>query len=68
MGIAKVEDIIAQTVRRDIGRMKRFVEGQMEEAARSIMSTPNAHVGIVTGFFIRNAVPPSPETERALSR
>ena len=63
MGIAKVEDIIGQTVRRDIGRMKRFVAGQLEAAARSIMSTPNAHVGIVTGFFIRNAVPPSPETD-----
>ena len=63
MGIAKVEDIIGQTVRRDIGRMKRFAEGQLEAAARSIMSTPNAHVGIVTGFFIRNAVPPSPETD-----
>ncbi|MFM0076552.1 DUF4392 domain-containing protein [Paraburkholderia sediminicola] len=63
MGIAKVEDIIGQTVRRDIGRMKRFVEGQLEAAARSIIGTPNAHVGIVTGFFIRNAVPPSPETD-----
>jgi hypothetical protein len=63
MGIAKVEDIIGETVRRDIGRMKRFVEGQLEAAARSILSTPNAHVGIVTGFFIRNAVPPSPETD-----
>src|SRR5258708_6965361 len=64
MGIAKVEDIIGQTVRRDIGRMKRFAEGQLEAAARSIMSTPNAHVGIVTGFFIRKAVPPAPETDR----
>jgi hypothetical protein len=63
MGIAKVEDIIGQTVRRDISRMKRFSEGQLEAAARSIMSMPNAHVGIVTGFFIRNAVPPSPETD-----
>ncbi|MGF6935267.1 hypothetical protein OKW41_004429 [Paraburkholderia sp. UCT70] len=63
MGIAVVENIIGQTVRRDIGRMKRFVEGQLEAAARSILNTPNAHVGIVTGFFIRNAVPPSPETD-----
>ena len=63
MSIAAIEDIIGQTVRRDIGRMKRFVAGQLEAAARSILATPNAHVGIVTGFFIRNAVPPSPETD-----
>jgi hypothetical protein len=68
MGVAKVEDIIAQTMRRDIGRMKRFVDGQIEGAAQFIMSTSNAHVGIVTGFFIRNAVPPSPETDGVLSR
>jgi hypothetical protein len=61
--LQQVEEIIGQTVRRDISRMKRFVEGQLEAAARSIMSTPEAHVGIVTGFFIRNAVPPSPETD-----
>lgn len=27
------------------------------------MSMPNIYVGIVTGFFIRNAVPPSPGTD-----
>jgi hypothetical protein len=27
------------------------------------MNTPNAHVGIVTGFYIRHAEPPSPETD-----
>ncbi|NPT61958.1 DUF4392 domain-containing protein [Paraburkholderia sp. 5N] len=43
--------------------MVGFAQGGLEHAARSIMSTPNAHVGIVTGFFIRNAVPPSPETD-----
>jgi hypothetical protein len=63
MGFSEIENIVGQTVRRDISRMKRFAEGQLERAARSIMSTPNAHVGIVTGFFIRNAVPPSPETD-----
>jgi D-glutamate cyclase len=63
MGFEHVENIIGQTIRRDISRMKRFAEGQLEKAARSIMSTPDAHVGIVTGFFIRNAIPPSPETD-----
>lgn len=63
MGFANVENIIGQTVKRDISRMKRFAEGDLERAARSIMKTPNAHVGIVTGFFIRHAMPPSPETD-----
>jgi len=63
MSIKRIEEIIGQTVRRDISRMAHFAEGGLERAARSIMTTPNAHVGIVTGFFIRNAVPPSPETD-----
>ena len=63
MAFESIEAIIGQTVRRDISRMVRFAHGDLERAARSIMSTPNAHVGIVTGFFIRNAVPPSPETD-----
>jgi hypothetical protein len=58
-----VETIIGQTVRRDISRMVHFAQGGLEAAARSIAETPNAHVAIVTGFFIRNAVPPSPETD-----
>jgi hypothetical protein len=63
MSLAQVENIIGRTVRRDISRMKQFAEGELEQAARSIMNTPNAHVGIVTGFFIRHAAPPSPETD-----
>ena len=63
MGLASVESIIGQTVKRDICRMTRFAEGALEKAARSIMATPDAHVGIVTGFFIRHATPPSPETD-----
>lgn len=63
MGFASLENIIGQTVKRDISRMKIFAEGNLEKAAQSIMSTPNAHVGIVTGFFIRHATPPSPETD-----
>lgn len=63
MGLATVENIIGQTVKRDISRMKRFAEGGLEKAARCIMNTPEAHVGIVTGFFIRHATPPSPETD-----
>jgi len=63
MTFKAIEEIIGQTVRRDIGRMVSFAQGNLEQAARSIMTTPDAHVGIVTGFFIRNAVPPSPETD-----
>jgi D-glutamate cyclase len=58
-----VETIIGQTVRRDISRMVEFARGGLEAAARSIAETPDAHVAIVTGFFIRNALPPSPETD-----
>jgi hypothetical protein len=63
MSFERVETIIGQTVRRDISRMVDFARGGLEAAARSIAATPNAHVAIVTGFFIRNAVPPSPETD-----
>lgn len=63
MELANIENIIGQTVKRDISRMKRFAEGELEKAARSIMNMPDAHVGIVTGFFIRHATPPSPETD-----
>lgn len=63
MTFKAIEALIGQTVRRDIGRMVSFAQGNLEQAARSIMATPNAHVGIVTGFFIRNAIPPSPETD-----
>ncbi|MEB0204280.1 glutamate cyclase domain-containing protein [Pseudomonas sp. CCC3.1] len=63
MTFKAVENVIGQTVRRDISRMVEFAKGNLERAAQSIMGTPNAHVGIVTGFFIRNAVPPSPETD-----
>jgi hypothetical protein len=63
VGFSNVENVIGQRVKRDITRMKVFAEGGLEKAARSIMSTPNAHVGIVTGFFIRHATPPSPETD-----
>jgi hypothetical protein len=57
MAFKSIEDIIGQTVRRDISPMAGFAQGGLEHAARSIMSTPNAHLDIVTGFFIRNAVP-----------
>lgn len=63
MGFAELEGVIGRTVKRDISRMKVFAEGNLEKAAISIMNTPNAHVGIVTGFFIRHATPPSPETD-----
>ncbi|HEY1857646.1 glutamate cyclase domain-containing protein [Acidocella sp.] len=59
----QIEDLIGRNVGRDIARMKAFAKGGVERAARSIMETPKPHVGIVTGFFIRHAEPPSPETD-----
>jgi hypothetical protein len=61
--MAQIEDLIGRNVGRDIARMKAFAQGGVERAARSIMETSNPHVGIVTGFFIRHAEPPSPETD-----
>lgn len=58
-----IETIIGQTVRRDISRMVNFARGNLEASARSIAQAPNPHVAIVTGFFIRHAEPPSPETD-----
>jgi hypothetical protein len=60
---AGIEAVIGQSVRRNIDRMRRHAAGALEQSARSIMRTPDAHVGIVTGFFIRHAEPPSPETD-----
>ncbi|TAN25122.1 MAG: DUF4392 domain-containing protein [Castellaniella sp.] len=61
--IVKIESIVGRTIRRDISRMVDFARGSLEASAKSIAATPNAHVGIVTGFFIRHANPPSPETD-----
>jgi hypothetical protein len=61
--IDQIETIIGRKVKRDIERMANWAKGNLGEAAESIMSTPNAHVGIVTGFYIKHANPPSPETD-----
>src|SRR5258707_12324996 len=61
--IDQIETIIGRKVKRDIVRMANWAKGNLGEAAESIMSTPNAHVGIVTGFYIKHANPPSPETD-----
>jgi hypothetical protein len=61
--IEQIEDVIGRNVGRDIGRMVAFARGGVERAARSITATSKPHVGIVTGFFIRHAEPPSPETD-----
>ncbi|QCI63973.1 glutamate cyclase domain-containing protein [Phreatobacter stygius] len=61
--IARIEAVVGQHVRRDISRLVDFARGNLGRAARSIATTPAPHVGIVVGFFIRHANPPSPETD-----
>lgn len=61
--IDAIERAIGRTVRRDISRLVAFAKGQLAGAARSLATTPDPHVGIVAGFFIRHAEPPSPETD-----
>ena len=61
--ITAIETIVGQHVRRDISRLVDFAKGNLGRAARAIAETPAPHVGIVVGFFIRHANPPSPETD-----
>ncbi len=61
--VARIEAIIGRKVKRDIGQMTECAKGNLARAAEAIMNTPNAHVGIVTGFYIQHAEPPSPETD-----
>jgi hypothetical protein len=50
--VARIEAIIGRKVKRDIGQMTEWAKGNLARAAEAIMNTPNAHVGIVTGFYI----------------
>jgi len=59
----ELEQVAGRTVRRDIGRLVAFARGNLERAARSIAEHPTPHVGIIAGFFVRHAEPPSPETD-----
>lgn len=61
--IDEIETIIGQTTRRDISKLVAFAKGDLEAAARSIADHAAPHVGIVCGFFVRHAEPPSPETD-----
>jgi hypothetical protein len=61
--IAVIESIMGRTVRRDISRLTCFARGNLAAAAKSIAEHPSPHVGVVTGFFVRHAEPPSPETD-----
>src|SRR6516165_5660384 len=61
--VARIEAIIGRRVKRDISQMTEWARGNLARAAEAIMNTPNAHVGIVTGFYIQHAEPPSPETD-----
>jgi hypothetical protein len=53
--VARIEAIIGRKVKRDIGQMTEWAKGNLARAAEAIMDTPNAHVGIVTGFSARGA-------------
>ena len=59
----RLEQAAGRTVRRDIGRLVAFARGNLKGAARSIAEHPKPHVGIIAGFFVRHAQPPSPETD-----
>lgn len=59
----ELEQAAGRMVRRDIGRLVAFARGNLERAARSIAEHPKPHVGIIAGFFVRHAEPPSPETD-----
>jgi D-glutamate cyclase len=59
----ELEATSGRKVRRDITRLVTFAKGNLEEAAKSIAQHPNPHVGIIAGFFVRHANPPSPETD-----
>jgi hypothetical protein len=61
--VEKIESIIGRPVRRDISRLTLFAKGNLLNAARSFQAAEACHVGIVVGFFIRHANPPSPETD-----
>ena len=61
--VARIEAIIGRKVKRDIDQMTEWAKGNLARAAEAVMNTPNAHVGIVTGFYIQHAEPPSPETD-----
>lgn len=58
-----LEASMGRKVRRDITRLVDFAKGNLEKAAVSIAEHPAPHVGIICGFFVRHAEPPSPETD-----
>lgn len=61
--VTQMQDIVGRTVRRDISRLVAFADGNLEAAARSIAEHPKPHIGVICGFFVRHAEPPSPETD-----
>ncbi|MDI5976747.1 glutamate cyclase domain-containing protein [Amycolatopsis magusensis] len=61
--VDEIEKVVGRTVRRDIGRLVEAAEGDLGRAARSIAEHPAPHVGVICGFFVRHAEPPSPETD-----
>jgi D-glutamate cyclase len=60
---ASLEELLVSHDTRGASRLAPFVKGHLHGAARSIALTPNLKIGIATGFFIPNAVPPAAETD-----
>jgi vacuolar-type H+-ATPase subunit F/Vma7 len=58
-----IESVVSRHVRRDISRLTAFAKGNLGRAAQSIAGTARPHVGVVAGFYIKHAEPPSPETD-----
>jgi len=61
--IEQIEALVGEQVRRDISRLVTFSRGNLVKAAQSIANHPSPHIGIICGFFVRHAQPPSPETD-----
>ncbi|MDY6899569.1 MAG: DUF4392 domain-containing protein [Cyanobacteriota bacterium] len=61
--IAHLESICSQDVGRGIDSLVEAAKGGLLGAARSIAEHSSPHVAIITGFFMPNGNPPSPETD-----
>ncbi|MDB5825284.1 MAG: hypothetical protein JWR21_3988 [Herminiimonas sp.] len=61
--VDRIEILVGEIVKRDISRLLAFSKGSLHKAATSIAQTSQPHIGIVAGFYIKHATPPSPETD-----
>src|SRR5262247_3790075 len=62
--IAEIEDLAGQDVQnRNIVPLVAHVRGNLAAAARSIVCNPSPSIGIITGFYLPDGVPPNCETD-----